>query len=134
MNGGRRLGVALLLGAIATSLSARAGDGGVDAPCTSSDDCAACGLCVDGRCVGVAVPKNPCQCNAECELIGLASCELAPDKPFCPGRCVPAPKSREMACNAGDDAPKLEAQTLEMIDDPSGATPGPAGAVLIGSF
>jgi hypothetical protein len=51
-------------------------------------------------------------CNAECERVGLASCDLSLDKPLCGGICSNRPKARELTCSAGDDVTRLESFTI----------------------
>jgi hypothetical protein len=68
-------------------------------------------------------------CNAECERIGKASCDVSPDKPLCGGRCSAAPKTKELTCGAGDDVVKLEPFTTQIIET-TGAKPAPDALVV----
>jgi hypothetical protein len=102
----------LAVGAIALTTRLAIADGAPPPPppqtCATDADCPGCQRCAGGVCPGVEVQADVCMCNAECERIGMASCDLSVDKPLCGGRCVAVPKSRELTCGAGDDLVKLE--------------------------
>lgn len=113
MNARHWLVVALLLGLVGTSLSARATGASQPTPtpttkaCARDADCLDCERCRDGHCASLVVEPRPCMCNAECELMGRSSCDLSVDKPLCGGVCVSEPSTRELTCSTGDDAPAL---------------------------